>query len=89
MLALMQFVFVILLIVCFRAGMMRNQEKFKRMQETARARKAKGSGTTLVPTSSSGPVNSSIALTPPPTATNSVATSPQNQVVCEKRGPED
>jgi hypothetical protein len=77
--------------------MMSNQEKFKRMQEVTRARKAKEAGNLLV-SSSSGPasssilptppVGSSIAPTPPPSTTNSAVASPQRDAVGEKRGPE-
>jgi hypothetical protein len=76
---------------------MSSQEKFKKMQEATRARKAKGAGNVVVSTSSSGPasssipptppVSSSIPPTPPPLATNSAAASPQREVVGEKRGP--
>jgi hypothetical protein len=75
---------------------MSNQEKFKKMQEATRARKAKDAGKVLA-SSSSAPVNSSIpptppegssaAATPPPSATNSAAASPHQDVVGEKRGP--
>jgi hypothetical protein len=72
--------------------MMSSQEKFKRMQEVTKARKAKA-----LTLGSSGPVSSSIpptppgdssvAATPPPSATNSAVSSPQRDVVGEKRGP--
>jgi hypothetical protein len=76
--------------------MMSNQEKFKRMQEVTRARKAKDAGNALVssssgPTSSSVPptphTGSSLAPTPTPSATSSAVASPQRDAVGEKRGP--
>jgi hypothetical protein len=76
--------------------MMSNQEKFKRMQEVTKARKAKDVGNALV-SSSSGPTSSSVPPTPPagsslaptptPSATNSAVASPQRDAVGEKRGP--
>jgi hypothetical protein len=77
--------------------MMCNQEKFKRMQEVTRARKAKEAWNLLVsrssgPASSSIPptpsVGSSIAPTPPPSTTSSAVASPQRDAVGEKRGPD-
>jgi hypothetical protein len=68
----------------FCADMMSNQEKFKRLQETTRAQKAKEAGNSVAPSSSFGPTGSSIPPTPPPSA----AASPQAEVVGEKRGPE-
>jgi hypothetical protein len=75
---------------------MSNQEKFKRMQEVTRARKVKDAGKASA-SGSSGPVNfsipptppggSSVAATPPPSGTNSAVSSPQCDVVGEKRGP--
>jgi hypothetical protein len=67
--------------------MMSNQEKFKKLQEATRARKAKEAGNSMVPSKSSGPGGSSIPPTPPPSATTSAAASPQAEVVGEKRGP--
>jgi hypothetical protein len=90
--------FVILLSCCVFvscADMMSNQEKFKRMQEVTRARKARDAGNALVsssscPTSSSVPptphAGSSLAPTPTPLATNSAVASPHRDVVGEKRG---
>jgi hypothetical protein len=76
--------------------MMSNQEKFKKMQEAARARRAKEAGKVLA-SSSSAPVNSSILPTAPegssvvvtaiPSKTNSAAASPRQELVGEKRGP--
>jgi hypothetical protein len=76
--------------------MMSNQEKFKKMQEATRARKAKEAGKILA-SSTSVPVNSSIppptpegtpaVVTPLPSAVNSAAASPRQEVVGEKRGP--
>jgi hypothetical protein len=74
--------------------MMRNQEKFKKMQEVSRARKAKEAGNALV-SSSSGLVISFIpptppvgTPTPPPSTTNSAVASAQGDAVGEKRGPD-
>jgi hypothetical protein len=67
--------------------MMSNQEKFKKLQEATRARKAKEAGNSMVSSKSSGPGGSSIPPTPTPSATTSAAASPQAEVVGEKRGP--
>jgi hypothetical protein len=67
--------------------MMSNQEKFKKLQEATRARKAKEAGTSIVSSKPSGPGGSSIPPTPTPSATSSAAASPQAEVVGEKRGP--
>jgi cell division protein FtsB len=74
---------------------MSNQEKFKKMQEATRARKAKDAGKVKV-SSSTIPVDSSVLQTPPegssgvatpiPSATNSAAASPHREVIGEKRG---
>jgi hypothetical protein len=72
----------------FCADMMSNQEKFKRLQETTRARKDKEAGNSVITSSSSGPTGSSVPPTPPPSVATSVAASPQPEVVGEKRGPE-
>jgi hypothetical protein len=71
--------------------MMSNQEKFKKLQEATRARKANEAGNyAMMPTSSAGLTSSSMLPTPNPTPTPSVtnyaATSPQHEVVGEKRG---
>jgi Skp family chaperone for outer membrane proteins len=67
--------------------MMSNQEKFKKLQEATRARKAREAGTSIVSSKPSGPGGSSIPPTPTPSATSSAAASPQAEVVGEKRGP--
>jgi hypothetical protein len=89
----------VVLLSCFVfvscADMMSNQEKFKRMQEVTRARKARDAGNALI-SSSSGPTSSSVPPTPPagsslaptptPSATNSAVASPHRDAVSEKRG---
>jgi hypothetical protein len=75
---------------------MSNQEKFKKMQEVTRARKAQEAAKALA-SGSSAPVNSStlpeapggssVVVTPIPSTTNSAAASPRREVVGEKRGP--
>jgi hypothetical protein len=76
--------------------MMSNQERFKKMQEATRGRKAKEAWK-LLASSSSAPAKSSalatpaedspIVATPTPSTTNSAAASPRQEIVGEKRGP--